>query len=246
LARWFLAASGASSSDSRAVSSRRVRAVSRSTWATRLRFIALFGAILRLRNILHSFDEFAGNEILAPRTLQDYQSVYLNLYQDFRSQRDADKESILDEVVFEIELIKQVEINVDYILLLVEQHRSAKGDGQDKEIRAEITRAVTSSPSLRNKRDLIEEFVDSLSATVQVDSAWAAFIAKKRVEELDRIIDDEGLDSKATHAFVDAAFRDGAVQNTGTAITKILPPVSRFGHDGGHAAKKRTVLMSVE
>ncbi len=208
-------------------------------------FIALFGSILRLRNILQSFDEFAGNEILAPRTVQDYQSVYLNLYQDFRSRRDAEKESILDEVVFEIELIKQVEINVDYILLLVEQHRSARGDGKDKEIRAEITRAVTSSPSLRNKRDLIEEFVDSLSATAQVDSAWAAFIAKKRAEELDRIIDDEGLDSKATHAFVDAAFRDGAVQPTGTAITKILPPVSRFGHDGGHAVKKRTVLTKL-
>ena len=113
-------------------------------------------------NILQSFDEFTGSEILAPRTVQDYQSVYLNLYQDFRSQRDAEKESILDEVVFEIELIKQVEINVDYILLLVEQHRSAKGDGKDKEIRAEITRAVTSSPSLRNKRDLILAFIESI------------------------------------------------------------------------------------
>ena len=208
-------------------------------------FIALFGAILRLRNILQSFDEFAGNEILTPRTLQDYQSIYLNLYQDFRSQRDGDKEPIHEEIVFEIELIKQVEINVDYILLLVEQHRSAKGNGMDKEIRAEITRAVTSSPSLRNTRDLIEEFVDSLSATAQVDSAWAAFVARKRDEELNRIISDEGLDPTATHAFVDAAFRDGAVQPTGTAITKILPPVSRFAQDGGHAAKKRTVLTKL-
>ena len=49
-------------------------------------FIALFGAILRLRNILQSFDDFAGNEILTPRAMQDYQSVYLNLYQDFRTQ----------------------------------------------------------------------------------------------------------------------------------------------------------------
>jgi len=208
-------------------------------------FIALFGSILRLRNILGSFDDFAGNEILAPQAMQDYQSVYLNLYQDFRTQRDADKESILDEVVFEIELIKQVEINVDYILLLVEQHRSLKGDGKDKEIRAEITRAVTSSPSLRNKRDLIEEFVDSLSATSQVDSAWADFVARKRAEELDCIIADEGLDPAATRAFVDAAFRDGAVQPTGTAITKILPPVSRFGQDGGHATKKQSVLAKL-
>lgn len=208
-------------------------------------FIALFGAVLRLRNILQSFDDFVGNEILTPRAMQDYQSVYLNLYQEFRSQRDAEKESINDDVVFEIELIKQVEINVDYILMLVERFRDAKGDGDDKEIRAAIERAVDSSPSLRNKKDLIEEFVESLSTTSEVDAAWAAFIAAKRTEELDRIIAEEGLDREATHAFVEAAFRDGAVQPTGTAITKILPPVSRFARAGGHSAKKRAVLQKL-
>ena len=208
-------------------------------------FIALFGSILRLRNILQSFDDFSGNEILTPRAMQDYQSIYLNLYQEFRSQRDADKESINDEVVFEIELIKQVEINVDYILMLVEQYRDAKGDGENKEIRAAIDRAVTSSPSLRNKKDLIEDFVDSLSATAEVDAAWAAFVTAKRAEELDRIIAEESLDAAATRAFVDSAFRDGAVQPTGTAITQVLPPVSRFGQDGGHAAKKQTVLTKL-
>ena len=208
-------------------------------------FIALFGSILRLRNILQSFDDFSGNEILTPRAMQDYQSIYLNLYQEFRSQRDADKESINDDVVFEIELIKQVEINVDYILMLVEQYRDAKGDGENKEIRAAIDRAVTSSPSLRNKKDLIEDFVDSLSATAEVDAAWAAFVTAKRAEELDRIIAEESLDAAATRAFVDSAFRDGAVQPTGTAITQVLPPVSRFGQDGGHAAKKQTVLTKL-
>ena len=212
---------------------------------TQKEFIALFGAILRLRNILQSFDDFVGNEILPPRAMQDYQSVYLNLYQEFRSQKDAEKESINDDVVFEIELIKQVEINVDYILMLVERFRDAKGDGEDKEIRAAIERAVDSSPSLRNKKDLIEEFVESLSATSEVDAAWAAFIATKRAEELDRIITDEGLDREATHAFVEAAIRDGAVQPTGTAITRILPPVSRFTKAGGHSAKKRTVLQKL-
>ena len=208
-------------------------------------FIALFGAILRLRNILGSFDAFGGDEILTPRAMQDYQSVYLNLYQDFSTQREAEKESILDEVVFEIELIKQVEINVDYILMLVEQYRDVKGDGDDKEIRAAIDRAVSSSPSLRNKKDLIEAFVDSLSATAEVDQAWAAFVAAKRAEELDRIINEEDLDPDATRLFVDAAFRDGAVQPTGTAITKILPSVSRFGQSGGHAAKKASVLAKL-
>jgi type I restriction enzyme, R subunit len=205
-------------------------------------FILLFGSILRLRNILHSFDDFKGSEILVPRELQDYQSVYLNLYQDFRDKNDSDKEAINDDVVFEIELIKQVEINVDYILMLVHQYRAAKGDGDDKEIRATIERAINSSPSLRNKRDLIEAFVDSLTATSDVDTAWPAYMASKRIEELDRIIADEGLDPEATKAFVEAAFRDGSIQPTGTAVTKILPPVSRFTNTGAHSAKKQSVL----
>ena len=205
-------------------------------------FIALFGGILRLRNILQAFDDYVGNEMLTARETQDYLSVYLDLYAEFRTQRDAAKEPIVDDVVFEIELVKQVEINVDYILLLVEQQRAAKGDGEDREVRAAIGRAVDSSPSLRNKKDLIEEFIDSLSASAEIDVAWREFVAAKRRQELDQIIADEQLDSEATHAFVDASFRDGALRAGGTAITRILPAVSRFASEGGHAAKKRIVI----
>ncbi len=205
-------------------------------------FIKLFGSILRLKNILTAFDDFAGNEILSERDFQDYQSLYLNLYAEFRSTSDADKESINDDVVFEIELIKQVEINVDYILMLVERYLKAKGSGQDKEIRANIERAINASPSLRNKKDLIEQFVDSVSAKAKVDAQWQAFVAKRKVEDLDRIIADEGLNADATRVFIDNAFRDGAIPATGTAITKILPPVSRFSKTNDHSAKKQAVL----
>jgi len=205
-------------------------------------FIKLFGAILRLKNILTAFDDFAGNEILSDRDFQDYQSLYLNLYAEFRSASAAEKETINDDVVFEIELIKQVEINVDYILMLVERYIKAKGSGKDKEILATIERAINSSPSLRNKKDLIEQFVDSVSPKARVDAEWQAFVARKKAEELDRIIADEGLKADETKAFVDNAFRDGAIPTTGTAITKILPPVSRFSKNNNHSAKKQTVL----
>ncbi|MBG6219096.1 type I restriction enzyme R subunit [Arthrobacter sp. CAN_A6] len=205
-------------------------------------FIALFGVILRLRNILTSFDEFEGNEVLTPRQVQDYQSIYLDLYADFRQTRTADKESITDDIVFEIELIKQVEINVDYILMLVQQYRDAKGDGDDTEIRATISRAIDSSPSLRNKKDLIESFVDSISIDSDVTDDWRSFIDAKRAEELEHIVTEEKLNPEATQAFVDMAFRDGGIQASGTAVTKILPPVSRFAAAGGHADKKQAVL----
>ncbi len=205
-------------------------------------FIKLFGSILRLRNILTAFDDFSGNEILSARDFQDYQSSYLNLYADFRSQAAADRETINDDLVFEIELIKQVEVNVDYILMLVEQYLKLKGSGKDREVRASIDRAVASSPSLRNKKDLIEQFVETVSITAKVDSAWVAFIAARRTEELNQIIVEEGLDAEATRSFMDNSFRDGGIPASGAAITKVLPALSRFSADDAHAIKKRTVL----
>ena len=205
-------------------------------------FIQLLGQILRLENILTSFDDFAGNEILTARQSQDYRSIYLDLYAEFRKDKDADKELINDDIVFEIELIKQVEINVDYILMLVAKYREQFGDGDDKEIRAEISRAVDASPTLRNKKDLIEAFVDSVSVDGAIDEEWQAFIAVKREAELEAIITEEHLRADATREYVATAFRDGTLRTTGTAITKVLPPASRFASDGGHGEKKQRVI----
>lgn len=205
-------------------------------------FVALFGAVLRLLNLLTSFDEFEGNELLTDRQRQDYQGIYLNLYADFRLLRETERESIVDDVVFEIELIKQIEINVDYILMLVTKYRDERGDGDDKEVRGQITRAVDASPSLRNKKDLIEAFVDSVSVSGDVDAEWVAFIAARREAELEQIIAEESLKPDETRAFIETAFRDGAIRAAGTAITRILPPASRFAADGGHAEKKQRVL----
>lgn len=208
-------------------------------------FIALFGAILRLQNILTSFDDFAGNEILTERQGQDYRSVYLDLYAEFRKGKDAEKETINDDIVFEIELIKQVEINVDYILMLVQKYRDQRGDGDDKEIRESISRAVDASPSLRNKKDLIVAFVDSVSATGEIDAEWRAFVTARRDAELDAIIESENLRPDKTRAFIETAFRDGTIRTTGTAITNVLPPVSRFSSDGSHSEKKQRVLAKL-
>ncbi|MGK2880134.1 MAG: type I restriction endonuclease subunit R [Mycobacterium sp.] len=210
-------------------------------------FIGLFGAILRLRNVLTAFDDFAGHELISPLDLQNYQSLYLNLYAEFRKEGQVDKESINDDIVFEIELIKQVEVNVDYVLMLVAQWREAKGDGADKEFEAlmKIQRAVDSSVSLRNKKDLIISFVDSVNATGDVNEDWKRFLAERRETELSDIIAAEGLKPAETREFVEAAFRDGAIPDAGTAITKILPPASRFAASAAHGPKKQAVLAKL-
>lgn len=209
-------------------------------------FVTLMGAIMRLRNILVAFDEFAGQELIAPRELQDHQSVYLDLHALFRAERAGEKEAIDDDLVFEVELIKQVEVNVDYVLMLVRRYLEEHGSGEDQEVRAQIRRAVDSSPGLRNKRDLIERFVDSLTVGDEVDTEWEAFIARRRAEELEAIIVEENLRPVETRTFIAAAFRDGAVVETGTAVTKILPAASRFAKIDNLGERKRRVIARLK
>lgn len=206
-------------------------------------FIKLYGAILRLRNILTTFDEFAGNEILTERDLQDYHSKYIDLYNELRKSKDVEKENINDDLVFEMELIKQIEINIDYILGLIKKYH--EDHTKNREILLDINKAINSSVELRNKKDLINQFISSLDVHSVVDEDWSKFVEGKKVEELDQIIASENLDRDETYAFVQDAFRNGNVATTGTAITKILPPVSRFSPTGERTKKRDSVLSKL-
>ena len=199
-------------------------------------FIRLFGAILRLRNILTAFDDFAGCEILSERDYQDYQSVYIDLYQDFSKRKDADKENINDDIVFEIELIKQIEVNIDYILMLVAKYHES--NCTDKSILVAIDKAVNSSLELRSKKELIQSFIERVN---KVDEDWRTFVEEQRENDLSAIISEERLKPKETRKFVTGSFLDGAMKTTGTDIDKILPPVSRFS-GGARATKKQGVI----
>ena len=202
-------------------------------------FIALYGAILRMKNILSAFDGFEGNEILTDRDFQDYQSEYIDLYQKYKSRSREKKESIHDDIVFEIELVKQVEINIDYILLLVKKYQQ---DGnKDKEIIVTIEKAVNSSINLRSKKELIRNFLVRVNAQTEVDGDWRKFVDEQRENDLALIIDEEKLKSDETHKFIDNSFRDGVMKTTGTDIDDIMPAVSRFG-GGNRVEKKKRVI----
>ncbi|MGJ6970070.1 type I restriction endonuclease subunit R, EcoR124 family [Streptosporangium sp. G11] len=201
-----------------------------------------------MRNILTSFDEFAHDESLTPRQLQNYTSIYNARWERHRKRDTGEKESILDDVVFEIELIKQVEVNIDYILMLVQRWRDEgqvkMGEEGRTPLRA-IEDAVDASPSLRNKKDLIMEFVDSISVTGEVSDDWRIFVTQRQEAELAEIIDAEHLRPEQTKSFIEVAFRDGAIATNGTAITQILPPVARFAKDNNLGAKKQRVITKL-
>jgi len=203
-------------------------------------FINLYSAILRVRNILVTFDEFASNEILTERDIQDYHSEYIDLYSELCKGEDSDSENINDDIVFEMELIKQIEINIDYVLGLVKKYH--EDHTKNREILVDINKAIDSSVELRNKKDLINQFIASLDIQSVVDEDWQKFVDKKKIEELDRIITEENLDRDKAYKFVKNAFRDGNIATTGTAIANVLPPVSRFSQTGERSKKRESVF----
>lgn len=206
-------------------------------------FVKLYGQILRMKNILSTFDEFSGNEILSERDFQDYQSIYLDLYQKYRKTTDAEKEVINDDLVFETELIKQVEINIDYILELIKKYH--EDHIKNKEILVDIRKAIDSSIRLRSKKDLIIEFISQLAPHAIVEDEWVKYIDAKRKEELDKIIEEDHLNPEETYRFIGNAFKSGFLESTGTEFPKLLPPVSRFSPDGAFSKKKEAVFQKL-
>ena len=203
-------------------------------------FIRLFGVILRLRNILTAFDDFAADDTLSPRDEQDYRSVYTDLYQKWRKQKE-DATIINDDLVFEVELLKQVDINIDYVLMLVQKYHDS--NCTDKMIIGDIERAIGASYELRNKKDLIEAFIDSLDSSNDVTADWEKYLAEAKERELSSIIEEETLDDAATREFMANAFVDGGVPESGTEVASLMTrKPSRFAPANAYADMKARVL----
>ena len=206
-------------------------------------FISLFGAILRMRNLLISFDEFEGKEGIAERDLQDYLGRYQDLRDEWREKaKDKEGTDIIDDVVFEIELIKQIEINIDYILMLVKKYHDSHGE--DKEVLITIKKAIDASPELRSKKQLIETFIAGINEVDDVLIEWHEYVVQEREKDLEIIIENEKLKENETRKFLENAFRDGEIKTSGTDIDKLLPPVSRFG-GGNRAEIKKSVVRQL-
>ena len=211
------------------------------------RFIGLFGSLLKSINVLQAFDQFEGKELLTDGQMQDYQSHYLDLRDKWRKRTYVDKEVINDDLIFETELIRQVEINIDYILMLVQQYHDS--NCKNKEILTSISKAIGASMNLRSKKELIESFIETVNTEEDVNGAWEDYVKRKREEDLATIIKEERLKTAETKKFISNAFRDGQLRTTGTDIDKILPAMSRFGGSGlpagGQGGNRSYVKTSV-
>ncbi|WP_081783534.1 type I restriction endonuclease subunit R [Xylanibacter brevis] len=208
-------------------------------------FIRLLGEILRLRNVLNVFDAFDESaKIVSEMDYQDYKGWYYTYYEEFRKPNNNNKETINDDIIFEIELVRHDQVNIHYILQLVQQYHDA--DCTDKEIIVQIRKQIEASPDMRDKRELIEKFIDQMTPEkgADVGEEWNEFIEREKKAELDAIINEEHLKPVETTAFMERAFMDGYVTETGTGIAKILPPANPFLPESGE--KKQTVLEKLK
>lgn len=224
-------------------------------------FIKQYSSILRSKNVLNSFDSFEGNEILSERDFQDYQSIYIDLYEKYRERKQQGVSvacndgigqnqpvtlvDVIDDLVFEMELVEQLEVTIDYILNLVEIYHNS--NCEDKEVLTFITKAIGSSPHLRKKKDLIEAFVSTVNSKTNVNEDWKKYVQEKKEEELNRIISEEKLKPEETRKFLDNSFRDGILKEGGTDIDKIMPKVSLFAKGANNrATKKKGILQRLK
>ena len=219
--------------------------------------VAAFGQILRLRNILQSFDAFKADDPMGERELQDYQSHYLDIADKYRKKRQAELVSIADDLVFEMELVSQVDVNIDYILMLVEKLHGDNVD--DKEISEKIRSSVASSPELRDKADLIEAFLrtvgfdesDEASDTrdkaapdrhAEIQKRWREFVARSMEKEIDDAVVSQNLKPAETRGLISETFAVGEVPEQGVSVSRILKPVSRFAKGNPYGEKRRAAL----
>ena len=203
-------------------------------------FIKLYGAILKVTNILSSFDEFKDEELINERDKQDYHSIYIELYNEFRNRAKQEKKDVTEDVVFEMELIKSIEVNIDYILELVKKYHDS--NMEDKEILVSIQKAIMASPDLRNKKDLIMAFIESLDQDSNVYSDFESFMNSKKKEELDKIIVEENLNKDKTYNFIQRSFDKGKVETNGVEVSDILPPMNMFTPNNERQEKKNKVI----
>ncbi|WP_270971707.1 type I restriction endonuclease subunit R [Campylobacter upsaliensis] len=198
-------------------------------------FLALFGELLKLRNILEIFDNFS--DPLNERDKQDYQSHYISTYEELRKDKD-DKESTLDEVEFEVELLAQVEVSIEYILELIAKYHKDQATNYEP-----ILKLLDSSLSLRSKKELFLRFIDSLHTQSNVAKDFSTYIKTHKNNALQDIINALNLDPKKTKEFMQDSFERGELRDYGRAFDEILPPSPLFGKGAKqtHKVRKQTL-----
>ncbi len=176
-----------------------------------VKFVKAFRNLIRLQNVSKSFTEFSFSDLnLDEQTFEDYKSKYLDIYDKTRSKPDDEKESLVEEVDFELELIQRDEINVTYILKLVANlQRDIKDDATQEDYqnqKASILELIGKEVQLRSKRDLLEKFIEERLPTLEpeekVETVFQDFWTQERVEAIQQLCIEENLKVEAVNQMI--------------------------------------------
>lgn len=189
-------------------------------------------------------------DVLKERTIQDYRSVYNDirewLYRE-KDERDKEKSKIdWHDVVFEVELLKSQEINLDYILeLIFEKHQNTKDKSALIE---EIRRIIRSGTGNRAKESLIVDFInqtdlDEIQDKAGVIDAFFQFAQKEQKKEAESLIVDEQLNTEAAKRYILASLKKGYASENGTGLNETLPKMSPLNPQ--YHGKKQRVFEKI-
>lgn len=179
-------------------------------------FVKIFRELLRIRTKMGAFTDFNFNDLdIEEQTFTDYQSKYLDIYEKVKENTDPEKVSILDDIDFEVELIRRDDINVSYILaLLKELDVDSPSFEKDKEF---ILDTIRKTHDLRSKIDLIEEFIDKNVPKIddkdKIESHFESFMDKEKKRAVDDLINEEKLDEDVTKDIIAEYEFSGKMRN---------------------------------
>ncbi len=177
------------------------------------------------------FDELKDIELLPVRLVQDYKSTYNDIREWIRVKEKVKEDENIewDDVVFEVDLLKSQEINLDFILeLIFNQHK--KYDNKEDLIE-EIKRVIRSSIGHRAKESLIVEFINKTNLDEILDKpsileAFYTFAKKEQAKEMQELIEDEKLNEVATKRYIEISLKRGYATKNGTGLNEIMPKMS--------------------
>ncbi len=169
-----------------------------------MRFIQAFRELIRIRNVLGSFSGFRFEDLaLDEQSFEDYKSKYLDLYDKVKTNRQKEKVSILDDIDFELELIRRDEINVNYIINLLRDMQSA-GPAEQKRKRETIARILETEIQLRSKKELIERFIaEHFLGAEDVGVAFGQYWTEEKNRAIQVLSEEEGLEAEGLQKVIE-------------------------------------------
>ena len=201
------------------------------------KYVESYSEVVRLISFLDMFDEFSEDTTLSTGDFQDYQSVYLEIYEEKRGDTKNKPVDITDDLVFEIELVSRLSVDVDYILKLIAELRDENGD-LNEEDRKRIDREVDSSEKLRLKKDLINKFIEQQDGDTDTEEFYS-LVERECRRAIDTLIATENLKEDKAYQVFAKGFADLVIPYSGLLVGSMLPPVRRFGTSKNNSSDQK-------